>query len=507
MECVIGLPHAKKLKRCREASLRILFVTPECFGLIKTGGLADVSAALPVALGEAGMDVRLLLPGYPAVMAGLADRHEVGHPIPDLPGVGMARLVVGRTPDGVTAYALDAPALFDRPGNPYLGPDGHDWPDNAVRFAALSWAAACFVATTSVDPWWRPDILHGHDWQAGLVPAYLAHRQDRFAGPRRPGTVTTIHNIAYQGQFPPWILGDIGLPSRAYAMDGVEYYGTVGYLKAGCFHSDRLTTVSPTYALEIQTDEQGSGLQGLLATRSEQLSGILNGADYGVWDPATDRHTAAPYGPDDLSGKAACKSDLQQAFGLDRQADAPLAVVVSRLTWHKGLDLVLEAADTWVGWGGQLVVLGTGEPGSEAGFAALAGRYPTRVGVRIGYDEGLSHRMQAGGDLILVPSRSEPCGLTQLYGLKYGTLPLVRRTGGLADTVIDANPAALRDGSATGFQFSEASVRDLLWTWRRALTVYRRPDQWRAMQIRAMTRDFSWKAPAQEYIDLYRSLA
>ncbi|WP_448203631.1 glycogen synthase GlgA [Azospirillum sp. sgz302134] len=487
--------------------MRVLFVTPECYPLVKTGGLADVSAALPAALNHAGADVRLLMPGYPAVLNGLTNLHEVGELITDLPGCDRAQLMIGRTPDGVLAYALDAPSLFNRPGNPYLGPDGNDWPDNALRFAALSWCAAGFASHASYDPWWRPDVLHGHDWQTGLIPAYLTLRPDRFDGPFRPATVMTIHNIAYQGQFGAWMMGDLGLPSAAYRVDGVEYYGGIGYLKAGCLYADRLTTVSPTYAHEIQTDEHGSGLQGLLAGRADALTGILNGVDYHVWDPTTDPLIAARYSANDLGGKDLCKADLQSAFGLDRRPDAPLAAVVSRLTWHKGLDLVLEAATQWVAWGGQLVVLGTGEHGLEAGFRHLATWHPQSVGVRIGYDEALSHRIQAGADILLVPSRSEPCGLTQLYALKYGTLPLVRRTGGLADTIVDANPAAANDGSATGFQFVNPTAQELTWALRRAMTSYRKPERWHTMQQRAMTRDFGWHGPAEEYMELYREIA
>ncbi|MFD1626463.1 glycogen synthase GlgA [Azospirillum griseum] len=486
--------------------MRVLYATSECYPLVKTGGLADVSAALPPALNAAGADVRLLLPGYPAVLNGLSNLHEVGDLITDLPGCDRARLLLGRTADGVLAYALDAPSLYNRPGNPYLGPDGRDWPDNAQRFAALAWAAAGFAAHTSYDPWWRPDVLHGHDWQTGLIPAYLTLRPDRFGGPSRPGTILTIHNIAYQGNVGPWMLGELGLPASCFRMDGVEYYGNIGFLKAGCYYADRLTTVSPTYAHEIQTPEHGTGLQGLLAGRAADLSGILNGVDYDIWDPARDPHIAARYTPDDLGGKDACKADLQSAFGLDRRPDAPLAAVVSRLTWHKGLDLVLDAASHWVGWGGQLVVLGSGDPASEAGFRQLAQQHPQSVGVRIGYDEPLSHRIQAGCDLFLVPSRSEPCGLTQMYALKYGSLPLVRRTGGLADSIIDANPAAIADGSATGFQFVAPTAQELLWSLRRAIALYRKPDRWQAMQRHAMTRDLGWRGPAEEYMELYRGL-
>lgn len=487
--------------------MRILYVTPEIFPLLKTGGLADVSGALPAALRAAGEDVRLLLPGHPAVLAGLGELTEVQGNLAGLPGLdaaGGARIRLGTAPDGVPAYVLDAPSLFNRPGNPYLGPDGKDWPDNALRFAALSWAAACFVGHgAGADPLWRPDVIHGHDWQTGLAPAYLALRRDRFAA---AASVLTIHNIAYQGQFDAALLGWLGLPAAAYHPDGLEYYGGLGFLKAGCRYADRLTTVSPSYANEIQTDEQGMGLQGLLTHRADALTGILNGVDGQVWDPATDSHLPARYDADDIAGKATCKAALQQEMGLMVESGAPLACVISRLTWHKGLDLVLAAADRWVGWGGQLAVLGTGEPGLEEGFRQLARRHPGRIAVHIGYDEGLSHRVQAGADVIFVPSRSEPCGLTQLYGLKYGALPLVRRTGGLADTIIDANAAALADGVATGFQFVNANEQELVWAMRRAVGLYRRPDVWAALRRRAMTRDFGWSGPAAAYQTLYHGL-
>jgi starch synthase len=496
--------------------MRILYVTPEIFPLLKTGGLADVSGALPAALRALGHDVRLLLPGHPKVMAGLGELTPVEGVLGGMPGADQAaahgglRLWLGTAPDGVPAYVLDAPALFDRPGNPYMGPDGKDWPDNGGRFAVLAWAAACFAGHgVSADPFWRPEVIHGHDWQTGLVPAYLKLRRDRFA---ETASVLTIHNIAYQGMFPAAMLGWAGLPSHDFHIDGLEYYGALGFLKAGCRYADRLTTVSPSYAHEIQTDEHGMGLQGLLATRADALTGILNGVDYAVWDPATDPYLPAPYSADDMAGKAACKAALQAELGLEAEALAPLACVVSRLTWHKGLDLVIAAADDWLDRGGQLAVLGTGEPGLEAAFRDLARRRPGRAATHIGYDEGLSHRLMAGSDMILVPSRSEPCGLTQLYGLKYGALPLVRRTGGLADTVVDANTAALNDiahgeGAATGFQFVAPSAQELTWRLRSALALYRRPEVWAGLRRRAMTRDFGWSGPAKEYAALYAAAA
>jgi starch synthase len=487
--------------------MRVLYVCSEIFPLIKTGGLADVSAALPAALADVGIDVRVLVPGYPAVLKGMTELRDVGDAIPDLPSDTEGRIRIGRLPDGTTAYVLDAPVLFNRPGNPYIAPGGYDWPDNAVRFAALAWAATGFCSTHPIDPWWRPDVIHSHDWQGGLVPAYLELLPERSGGFSRPGTVMTIHNIAYQGQFSPQLLSDLRLPHRAFNMDGVEYYGGIGFLKGGCHFADRLTTVSPTYALEIQTPEHGFGMEGVLAARAGVLSGILNGVDYSVWDPTIDTMLPANYAPDDLTGKAACKAALQAEFGLEQRPDAPIACVVSRLTHHKGLDLVLAVIGDWIKAGGQLVVLGSGESWTETGFRYLHGWYQRAVGIHVGYDEALSHRIQAGSDIILVPSRSEPCGLTQLYGLKYGTLPLVRRTGGLADTVVDANHAAIKDGTATGFQFVNANAQELQWALRRAMDLYRKPDIWRAMQRNAMTRDFSWADPAREYRSLFEAIA
>ncbi|CAK0778488.1 glycogen synthase [uncultured Gammaproteobacteria bacterium] len=482
--------------------MRVLHVTPEYYPLIKTGGLADVSGALPPALAGLGGDVRLLLPGYPAVLDGLDGKTTV-KVLTGLPGAAEAKLEFGRTPDGVPAYALNAPALYHRAGNPYLDAAGNDWPDNHLRFAALGWVAAEFADHWLGDPW-RPDVLHGHDWQSGLMPAYVALNKN--AHINRPATVMTIHNIAYQGQFSPAILDAVKLPKHCFQIEGVEYYGAVGFLKAGLYYADRLTTVSPSYAREIQTEEHGCGLDGLLAHRTDHLSGILNGVDYQIWNPATDNHLPARYDANSLAGKAVNKAALQAEFGLEPRPDAPLFTLITRLNWHKGVDMVLEALPTLIARGGQLVVLGSGDKGLEEGFRRLAAAHPYEVGVRIGYDEALAHRIQGGADVIMVPSRAEPCGLTQLYGLRYGTLPLVRRTGGLEDTVIDATPAALADGCATGFSFGEAETPALVWAIRRAIDVYRTKSRWQTMQRTAMTRDFGWTSSARAYMELYQSL-
>ena len=491
--------------RSRDAvpPLRVLFVTPELFPLVKTGGLADVSGALPPAQIDQDIDVRVLMPGYPAALAGLAGRAERAAP-PGLFG-GDGRLVEGWLDDGTPVLAIDAPHLYDRPGNPYLGPDGRDWPDNHRRFGALGWVAAELAAGGGLEGW-RPDVVHCHDWQAGLAPAYLALRGGR--PPARPATVMTVHNLAYQGLFPPAYLAELRLPPHSFHTAGVEYHGKIGFLKAGLFYADRLTTVSPTYAREIQRAEQGYGLEGLLAGRARDLMGILNGIDETVWNPATDPHLAATYGIDDPDGgKAANKAALQGALGLERRPDAPLFCVISRLTQQKGLDLLLDALPDLLAGGGQLALLGTGDRDLEDGFRDAAALFPAQVGAVIGYDEALAHLMQGGADAIVVPSRSEPCGLTQLCGLRYGTLPVVHRVGGLADSVIDANEAALGDGVATGFVFAPPTPGALADALNRALDLYAQPERWRAVRHRAMTRPVGWSTAAARYAALYRELA
>jgi len=480
--------------------IRVLYVASEIYPLIKTGGLADVTAALPPALLAGGVDVRLLLPGFPAIRAGLPRLRRVA----DFGAAfGAARVAVERSalPDGdVPAYVLDAPQLYDRPGGPYAGPGGKDWPDNHRRFGLLGWAAARFT-DGAADGGWRPDIVHAHDWHAGLAPAYLAAR-----GGYRAASVFTVHNLAYQGLFAATRLAELGLPAGFFAMHGLEFHGQLSFMKAGLYYADRLTTVSPTYAREIQGPEQGCGLDGLLAARSGALAGILNGVDYRIWDPAADRLIEAPYGPADLAGKALDKAALQRAVGLAPRPDALLFGVVSRLTAQKGLDLLLDALPAIVADGGQLVMLGSGDAGLEAAFAAFAAVHPESVAIRVGYDEPFAHRIVGGADVILVPSRFEPCGLTQLYGLRYGTLPLVRLVGGLADTVVDADDAALAAGTATGFGFRDATAEALLGAARRAFELYRRPELWARLRRRAMSRDFGWPAAAARYIDLYRQL-
>lgn len=486
--------------------MRVLSVAAELYPLVKTGGLADVTGALPAALAASGIEMRSLLPAYPVVLEATAGAGPgvVVAELAELPGgPGRLRRIDHR---GLAIYLLEAPMLFARPGNPYTGPDGADWADNGLRFGAFAWAAAALAR--GADPDWRPAVVHAHDWQAGLLPAYLALG----AGPRattgpRPKTVMTVHNLAFQGQFSPALLAPLGLPAAAYTTGGLEYYGSLGFLKAGLFYADALTTVSLTYAMEIQTAEQGMGLHGLLRARAADLSGIVNGIDEVVWNPATDPHLVARYAAETLDAKALNKRALQERLGLAPEPRALLACVISRLTYQKGMDLLLEAAAGFLDKGGQLAVLGVGAPALEVAFADLAAARQHQVGCVLGYGEPLSHLFQGGADAILVPSRFEPCGLTQLYGLRYGTLPIVARTGGLTDTVIDANHAALAMGVATGLQFVPVTARALGFALERALDLFADPPTWRAMQQAAMRQPVGWRVSAERYAALYRRLA
>ncbi len=477
--------------------MRVLSVASELYPLIKTGGLADVAGALPAALAPLGIAVRTLLPGYSSVLAQLP-RTETVADLGEAFG-GPVRLLAARSAIGQELLLLDAPHLYGRPGNPYLGPDGRDWPDNYRRYGLLGRVAA--EIGLGRHGGWRPDLVHAHDWQAGLAAAYLA-----FAAENRPATVLTVHNLAFHGLFDAGCIGELGLPPQGFQVEGYEAWGRVGFLKAGLYYADRLTTVSPTYAEEIQTPAEGMGLDGLLRARAADLVGIVNGIDDTVWDPATDPALPARYTPDDLGGRAANRAAVQTRFGLDYDPAGLLCTVVSRLTAQKGLDLLLAALPVLLAHGGQLALLGSGEPGLEAGFRAAAAAHPGRVGCVFGYDEKLSHLVQGGADAILVPSRFEPCGLTQLYGLRYGTIPIVARVGGLADTVIDANEAALVDGVATGILFGPVTAAGLGGALGRAAALKARPQAWPRLQARAMTRQVSWQRPAGQYAALYRQL-
>jgi starch synthase len=476
-------------------TLRVLAVASEIFPLVKTGGLADVVGALPAALHHHGIETRTLVPGYPGIMSGIEERATVAA-IDDLFG-GPATVVSGKA-GRLDLFAIDAPHLYDRPGNPYLSSSGTDWPDNAERFAALGYVGA-LIATGKIGDF-NPDILHGHDWQAAMAPVYL-----RFGHRPRPRTVITIHNIAFQGQFPAAIFALLKLPSAAFAIDGIEYYGHLSYLKGGIQSADAITTVSPTYAEEICTPAGGMGLDGLLRARRSVLTGIVNGIDTDVWNPATDAALARQYDARTLPRRAANKRAVETEFAIE-PGDGPLYCVISRLTWQKGMDILTESIDRIVASGVRLAVLGTGEPAIEQEFLSAAERRRGRVGVVIGYNEKLSHLLQGGADAILVPSRFEPCGLTQLCGLRYGCVPVVARVGGLADTIIDANEAALAAEAAIGIQFSMSDPGALDNAIARANRIHRDAKAWSGMQRRGMKVDVSWTHSAKRYADLYRSL-
>ena len=472
---------------------RVLSVASECVPLIKTGGLADVVGALPGALSSFGWDMRVLLPAYRALRATCEGWPEV-FALADLFG-GAARVLLGEVA-GISILLLDAPHLYDREGGPYSNATG-DHPDNAQRFAALSWAAAA-IARDGLTDGWLPDVLHCHDWQAGFAPAYLA-----YGGDKKAATVMTVHNIAFQGWAPAWQMGALRLPASQFYPGALEYYGGLSSLKAGLVTADAITTVSPTYASELMRPDFGLGLEGVIVARAALVSGILNGVDTAVWSPEADP-AITPYSAKTLKDKAVNRTALQAEFGLD--VPGPLAIVVSRLTDQKGIDLLPAVIPEFIAGGGGLLVLGSGDPSLEAAMQTLAQRYPGRVAVRIGYDEALSHRMFAGGDAVLVPSRFEPCGLTQMYGLRYGTLPVVAAVGGLADTVITANPAGLAAGVATGLTFHPTDAAAFAQALRQLLTLHADPRQWAKLQRNAMAHPVGWETSAKAYADLYESL-
>ncbi|MGL1920935.1 MAG: glycogen synthase GlgA [Hyphomicrobiales bacterium] len=482
--------------------MKLLYVASECAPFIKTGGLADVIGAVPKDLKQYGGDTKILLPAYPA-LAKLAAKGKVVASYDNLHG-GAAQVVAVKS-KGISLLLLVAPHLFDRAGNIYLNADGEDWEDNHLRFGALCRAAADIALGSLTDSLsdWQPDLIHCHDWQAGLVPAYLKQ-----VDAVTPPCILTIHNIAFQGLFDQSTIDTLGLSHDMFTSEGFEYWGKVSFLKAAIAYADKITTVSPTYARELMLPEFGMGLEGMMQSRAADLSGIINGIDTDVWDPINDRALTATYYPRTLKRKAKNRAQLEARFGLDpvENPEAPLFCVVSRLTTQKGLDLLVENLPNLISRGARLAVLGTGDKDLEAAFIGAAHQYKGKIGTIIGYDENLSHIMQGGADAILVPSRFEPCGLTQLYGLRYGTIPVVARTGGLADTVIDANEAALADNCATGFQFAPVTAIALDHAIDRACLLFKNKQDWEAMMRRAMNHDVSWDKSAKAYYNLYESL-
>jgi starch synthase len=479
--------------------MRVLFSASEIFPMAKTGGLGDVAAALPAALARAGVDVRLVMPAYPSALRAV-ERAQPGRPLATFGALGSASVIEAVTPDSsLPIWLINRAELYDRPGGPYQDAEGQPWPDNLERFALLSRAAVLLSGDASPFAW-RPDVVHAHDWHTGLAMPLLLDDVPR------PRTVFTVHNMAFPGVFPAERFSLTGLPPEMLAAEGIGVDDGFSLLKAGLAFADWITTVSPTYADEIQTPEFGGEFAPLLVGRAESLSGILNGVDYGVWDPARDPHIARRYDANDLSGKAACKAALRTAFRLSAAPAAPLFGIVGRLTEQKGIDLVPEALGRALDAGAQLAVLGQGDARIEQLVRDCAARYPTRVALRADFDEAVAHAVEAGADIFLMPSRFEPSGLNQMYSQRYGTPPIVHAVGGLVDTVIDADVRSLTGGTATGFVFRQPSVPALAGAIERALALFARPDAWRALQRTGMAQDFSWSRSAAQYIDLYNSL-
>jgi starch synthase len=472
--------------------LRILYAVSEAAPLIKTGGLGDVAFALPPALSNRGLDVRLLIPGYRSTLSG--EIHS-SWKLDSLPGYPPARLLETTWPNGLTAFVVDCPRLYERDGGPYQDAQNRDWPDNARRFALLCHAAAQLTQNNLP---WRPDIVHCNDWQTGLIPAYV-----RFRAKTKAATVMTVHNLAYQGVFPAHTFSDLNLPANAFSVNGVEFYGRLSFLKGGVYYADQLTTVSPTYAKEIQTQQNGWGLHGLLRARSAELTGILNGVDTRTWNPATDPLIARRYSAPRLEGKAANKAALQRESGLQAVPDIPLFAVVSRFTDQKGLDLVLEIAPALTEFPAQLVLLGDGDANLVRAFSDLASAHPGKISMTARFDEVAAHRIIAGADMFLMPSRFEPCGLSQMYSQRYGTVPIVHGAGGLLDTVEDYSK---RPMDATGFIFYEPSALDLFSTIQKAVLAFQDRTAWRRLQENGMRKDFGWEKSARMYQAIYRRL-
>jgi starch synthase len=479
--------------------MRVLFVTSEIAPLIKTGGLADVSAALPAALHGMGVDIRVLLPGYPQVLKALPHLQFAAR-FADLSDFPEASLLSAILPNGIPIWVIDCPEMYSRGGGAYQDEHGVDWIDNAQRFGLLSRIAA-LLGSADNPLEWKPDVLHCNDWQAGLTPAYLHF------SPAPVPSVMTVHNMAFQGVFPAQMVAELGLPAECFQPNGVEFYGSLSFLKGGLFYADHITTVSPSYAEEIQTDALGFGLQGLLTDRRAALTGILNGIDTGEWNPAADPDIARSYDAKNLQGKDANKRALQQRMGLHLDPKIPLFGLVSRFTLQKGLDTVLEIAPQLIELPAQLVLLGTGDAGMQRMALELSHQYSGQISAYVGFDEGLSHLVEAGADIFLMPSRFEPCGLNQMYSQRYGTPPVVHATGGLIDSVVDCDATTLANGTASGFVFENGmGATGLLAAAQRAVTTYHDKKVWRALQRNGMNKDFGWAKSAAAYRDIYERL-
>lgn len=481
----------------------ILFVTSECYPLIKTGGLADVSGALPKALANLDAldgNVKVLLPGYPDVL----EKAGALKPIAEITVLNQpCQLLHGKLTkeqQSVDLIVIQS-ALYAREGGPYVDAHGQDWPDNPLRFALLSRVASRLCRDDSPYPDWQPDIVHCNDWQTGLVPVYT-----KLVDQVRAKTVFSIHNLAYQGCFDAGWMHELQLPVAHYQMEGFEYYGQLSFLKAGLYFADQLTTVSPSYAKEIQTEAFGFGMQGLLSARQHALTGILNGIDTEVWNPASDPYLYKQYQQNRITGKKTVKRLLKQSLGLHADKDSPLLGIVSRFAHQKGLDLLPAIIPKLVEQGCQFVILGSGDQAIESAFLRLATQYAGNVSVTVDYNETLSHNIMAGADIFIMPSRFEPCGLNQMYGMAYGTPPIVSARGGLSDSVVDTNDLTLQNKTATGFVIQDVDEASLMDGVMHAIQYWKKPKIWREIQRHGMQSDFSWASRAEAYLLLYKEL-
>ncbi len=486
-------------------------VSPEAVPYAKTGGLADVAGTLPFELAKLGHEVRLIIPKYGCIDDSEHPFQQVAElPVPTVAGPiqaiieqGPVSSFPGKTAGRMSIFAIRHDLFFARAG--LYQEQGRDYPDNLDRFSFFCRGVLALLTHFASAEQWRPDILHLHDWQTALCAVYLKTlyaRQPEFTGLQ---TILTLHNVGYQGQFPKSEFEKTGLPADVFTPAGLEFYGSVNLLKGGILFADMLTTVSPTYSREIQTPDFGFGLEGVLAQRKDRLVGIVNGIDTGVWDPSTDPFLPRTYSASDLTGKRVCKQELQREMKLPVK-EAPVLGIVSRLVNQKGLDLVVDILPELMEVDLQLIILGSGERRYEQEFSSFQNRYPKKVALRLGFDEGLAHRIQAGSDMLLIPSRYEPCGLTQLHGLRYGTIPIVRKTGGLADTVVPFSPGSTRNRRANGFRFTDMSSESLLSVILLALSVHKHKNEWDHLIQTGMRTDVSWGPSVQHYIRVYDGL-
>jgi starch synthase len=475
---------------------KVLFVTSEAHPLIKTGGLADVSGSLPKALAELSHDVRLVIPKYQAIKTSGDVRFLCALRVDNK----NVKILETRIPGSqVTVWLVDYPGYFNYPGNPYVNELGEPWANNAERFA-LFCRTVVEIAMDRINQDWKPDIVHCNDWQSGLVPALLSLEYDK------PSTVFTIHNMAYQGLFPGNTAATLNLPGQLMHPLGLEFHNMLSFIKGGLVYADYITTVSPTYALEIQTPEYGYGLEGLLDHRKEFLGGIINGIDLDQWNPETDPNISQNFKSSSLAKKLLNKTELQKKLGLPVDQNTPVFALIGRLVEQKGIDLIIDSLPEMLAMPIQFVFLGSGDKVFEKQLQDLALAHPDKIALTIGYDEALAHLIEAGADIFLMPSRFEPCGLNQMYSQRYGTVPIVRKTGGLADTVVDTLPDTIANHTATGIIFNDASAGSLLEGVKRALILYSHPDIWKKIQLNGMKKDFSWQGSAQQYLTLYENL-